>query len=108
MLKILTLLFLSIAAFSQDIPGHSIGVGDSLIDDGIYEGDIAVVEITEDVRNGQLVAVRTDGGLLIKYFYRDVKRVRLEGRNASYTPLYFSRNQVVIEGIVRQIIRKIQ
>ena len=50
----------------------------------------------------------TGEGLLIKYIYRDLQRVRLEGRNASYVPRFFAPEQVKIQGIVRQIIRKIQ
>lgn len=82
--------------------------GDSLIEAGIYEGDLAVIELTKDARNGQLVAALTGEGSLVKYFYREASRIRLEGRNASYAPRYFSHEQIKIQGIVRQIIRKIQ
>ena len=81
--------------------------GESLSDDGIFDGDLAVIELTQEPRDGQLVAVLTQRGMIAKFFYRQPDgKIRLESRNSKYAPLYFRPDQVTIQGVVREIIRK--
>ena len=63
--------------------------GDSMVDAGIDDGDLVVVEPVpdDDVRNGEIVAARIDNEATIKrYFARDGKII-LEPANADYAPI---------------------
>lgn len=81
--------------------------GDSLVEEGIFDGDLAVVELTHEARDRQLVAVLTPQGMMAKFYYQEPDlTIRLESRNKDYQPLYFRPHQVVVQGIVRELIRK--
>ena len=83
--------------------------GESLTEEGIFDGDLAVIELTYEARNGQLVAALTPQGMMAKYFYQEPDyTVRLESRNQAYLPLYFRPHQISVHGIVREIIRKLK
>ncbi|MCL2008718.1 MAG: transcriptional repressor LexA [Treponema sp.] len=78
--------------------------GDSMIDAGIMDGDTAVVEHQETVRNGEIAVVMLEDSVTIKTFYKENSRVRLQPQNASHTPIYCSRDVRVI-GRLAHIIR---
>lgn len=76
-------------------------VGDSLVNDGIADGDIAIVYMTHDVREGDLAAVLTPFGMTIKYVYSELGNVvRLEGANDTYAPRRFDVSEVTVQGRV--------
>lgn len=78
--------------------------GESMIDDGIMDGDYVVVEEQDEVKNGDIVVALLENGLAtLKRFYREATRVRLEPANAQMAPIYASR--VRIQGKVVGIIR---
>jgi repressor LexA len=67
--------------------------GDSMEGAGIFEGDVAVIEQREDVRNGEIAAVQVeDAGsamATLKRFFKEPNRICLVSENAKYPPRYF-------------------
>ncbi len=61
--------------------------GESMIDAGIYDGDIVVVEQTPTADNGQIVAAMIDGEATVKRFYREKGHFRLQPENSSMEPI---------------------
>jgi repressor LexA len=79
--------------------------GDSMIEDGILDGDYAVIEETERAENGDIVVALLENGLAtLKRFFREATRVRLEPANAKMSPIYAT--NVRIQGICVGVIRK--
>jgi SOS regulatory protein LexA len=78
-------------------------VGDSMIDDGIFDGDIVVIKKQSVAENGQtVVAIIDDNEATLKRFHREKNRIRLEPRNQTILPFY--RKEVEIRGVVIQVI----
>lgn len=61
--------------------------GDSMIDDGILDGDLVGVHRSADARHGQTVVARLDGELTIKRLERGRTRLRLLPRNPAHAPI---------------------
>ncbi len=61
--------------------------GDSMIDAGILEGDILIVEIRESAVNGEIVVALIDGEATVKRFKRTSDGVWLMPENAAYEPI---------------------
>lgn len=79
--------------------------GDSMIDDGILDGDYVVVEQQEEAKNGDIVVALLENGFAtLKRFFKETTRVRLEPANARMSPI-FAKN-VKIQGKVVGIIRR--
>ena len=80
--------------------------GNSMVDEGIYDGDIVVIKKQSVAENGQtVVAIIDDNQATLKKLYREKSRFRLEPRNQAMLPFY--RNEVEIRGVVVQIVRNI-
>lgn len=80
--------------------------GDSMIDEGIFDGDIVVIKKQSVAENGQtVVAIIDDNRATLKKIYREKNRVRLEPRNPNMQPLF--RTDVEIRGVVVQVISNI-
>lgn len=78
-------------------------VGDSMVDEGIFDGDIVVIKKQTSAENGQtVVAIIDDNQATLKKLYKEKNRFRLEPRNQSMLP--FFRDEVEVRGIVWQII----
>jgi DNA (cytosine-5)-methyltransferase 1 len=78
-------------------------VGNSMIDEGIFDGDIVVIKKQSVAENGQtVVAIIDDNEATLKKLYREKNRFRLEPRNQSMLP--FFRKEVEVRGVVVQII----
>ncbi len=78
-------------------------VGDSMIDEGIFDGDIVVIKKQTSAENGQtVVAIIDENQATLKKLYKEKNRFRLEPRNQSMLP--FFRDEVEVRGIVWQII----
>lgn len=79
--------------------------GNSMIDDGILDGDYVVVEEQDKVRNGEIVIALLENGLAtLKKYFKEKTRVRLEPANAKMKPI-FAKN-VQIQGKVVGVIRR--
>jgi repressor LexA len=79
--------------------------GDSMIDDGILNGDYVVIKEQQDARNGDIVvAVLRNGFATLKRFYKEENRVRLQPANSKMAPIYV--RDVEIRGKVVAVIRQ--
>lgn len=79
--------------------------GQSMIDDGILDGDYVVVEEQEEVKNGDIVVALLENGLAtLKRFFREATRIRLEPANAQMQPIFATR--VRVQGKVVGVVRK--
>jgi repressor LexA len=80
--------------------------GDSMVGEGILDGDYVIVEKTQAARNGQaVVALLEDGSATLKKFYREKSRVRLEPANERLKPIYAK--SVTVQGIVKGVFRPV-
>lgn len=78
--------------------------GDSMIEDLITDGDMAIVRSlrgNEEPKNGAIVAARVEGhGTTLKRFYRSADRVTLKPSNPSYSPIEVAAEVVHVQGIL--------
>ncbi|MCD6225970.1 transcriptional repressor LexA [bacterium] len=78
--------------------------GDSMIEEGILDGDYIVVEEQKEANNGDIVvAILPNGFATLKKFYREKNRIRLEPANAKMKPIYVK--NVSIQGKAVGVIR---
>ncbi len=79
--------------------------GESMIEDGILDGDYVIVERNPSPQNGDIVVALLDNAYAtLKRFFRERTRVRLEPANATMKPFYAK--DPLIQGVVRGVIRK--
>lgn len=79
--------------------------GDSMVEDGILDGDFVIVEETQTAQNGDIVVALLENGLAtLKRFYQEASRVRLEPANAKMAPIFAT--EVKIQGKVVGVVRK--
>ena len=79
--------------------------GNSMIEDGILNGDFVIVERNPSPRNGDVVvALLNNAYATLKKFYREANRIRLQPANSKMKPI-FSKDPL-IQGVVRGVIRK--
>jgi repressor LexA len=79
--------------------------GDSMIDDGILNGDYVVVKEQRNAYDGDIVvAVLKNGFATLKRFYKEATRIRLQPSNSTMSPIYVT--DVEIRGKVVAIIRQ--
>jgi repressor LexA len=85
--------------------------GDSMIDEGIFEGDLIGVHRTREARSGQIVVARIDDEITVKLLRigRDPagrERIRLLPRNPDYAPIEVQPGQdFAIEGLYCGLVR---
>jgi len=79
--------------------------GDSMEDAGIINGDTAVIEQCDTVRNGEIAVVMPDDETVtLKRFYRESTRIKLQPENSKYSPIYCSKDVRVL-GRLAHILR---
>lgn len=79
--------------------------GDSMIEDGILDGDFVVVEEAKVARDGDIVVAMVNNGVVtLKRFFKEPGRIRLQPANATMQPIYAK--DVTIQGKVTSVIRK--
>lgn len=79
--------------------------GNSMIEEGILDGDYVVIEEQETAKDGDIVVALLENGFAtLKRFFKEATRVRLEPANSQMAPI-FARN-VRIQGKVVGVIRK--
>lgn len=77
--------------------------GTSMINAGILEGDLAVVEQASTAVDGQIVVAVIDDAITLKRYYKESDKVRLQPENPAFTPIYCT--DVRIVGILSNIVR---
>ena len=81
--------------------------GNSMIEEGIFDGDIVIIRKQESADNGQtVVAIIDDNEATLKKIYREKNRIRLQPANPTLFPIY--RKEVKIRGVVVKIIRNLE
>ena len=79
--------------------------GDSMIDEGIKEGDLVVVERRGEAKDGDIVIAEVDGGWTMKYFKKKGNLIYLKPANKNYSPIY-PQYDLKVAAIVKGVIRK--
>jgi repressor LexA len=80
--------------------------GDSMIEDGIHDGDFVIIARRERAENGEMVVANVAGEVTLKRFYRDGNRVRLQPANSAMAPIFARAEDVSIQGIVIGLMRR--
>jgi repressor LexA len=79
--------------------------GDSMIDAGIQEGDMVIVERRQNYKPGQIVIANVDDEFTIKYLRKKGDKFYLEPANKKYEPIY-PKDYLTIEAVVTAVVRK--
>ena len=77
--------------------------GQSMINAGILEGDLAVVEQANVAVDGQIIVAVIDDAITLKRYYKEAGRIRLQPENPDFQPIYCQ--DVRIVGILSNIVR---
>lgn len=77
--------------------------GTSMIEAGILEGDLAVVEQTSTAVDGQIVVAVLEDAITLKRYYKESTRVRLQPENPAFQSIYCQ--DVRIVGVLSSIVR---
>ena len=99
------------------VPDHLLGdrskdhfvlkvVGDSMIEEGIHDGDLVVVSRRDVAQTGEMVVALVGDEATLKRFYPEGPQIRLQPANARMQPLLLPANDVKVQGIVVGLMRK--
>jgi len=78
--------------------------GNSMVEEGIFDGDYVVIEKREAAENGQtVVALLPDNTATLKKLYKEKNRVRLQPAHPGMEPIYTT--EVAIQGVVKGVFR---
>lgn len=81
--------------------------GDSMIGDGVMDGDYVVIKRQRTARRGQMVVAITDSGeATLKRWFPEANRIRLQPANPSMKPIFVKDARVlgVVVGVVRAVV----
>ena len=83
--------------------------GNSMIDAGIFDGDLLAVHRCNEARNGQIVVARLDEDVTVKRFRKQGAIVELIAENPDFQPIVVDTRQhpVAIEGVAVGLIRSV-
>ena len=85
--------------------------GDSMIDACIADGDMVLMEPINDsfsLRNGDIVSALVPGmGTTLKYFFKRGGKIFLEAANSNYDPIELNLNEVIFQGKLLAVWRKV-
>ena len=79
--------------------------GESMIEDGIHDGDYVVVRRQQVATNGETVVAMIDNEATVKRFYKEKFRIRLQPANSSMDPIYAENPEILgkVVGVVRRM-----
>ncbi len=84
--------------------------GESMIEAGILDGDLVIVQRAQDARNGEIVVAlagddESADEATVKTFYREADRIRLQPENATMAPIYSAHVQILgrVVGVFREL-----
>ncbi len=69
--------------------------GESMINAGIFDGDIIFVEKTNNVRDGDTVVALIDDSATVKTFYKEAGHIRLQPENDSMEPIIVENCEII-------------
>ncbi len=96
---------LSPRLFSR-VPDYFLRVkGDSMIEAGIFEGDLVAVQATESAENGEIVIALIGEESTVKYLQKKDGQVRLNPANPRYEPIVSPEIKIIgrVVGLVRAL-----
>jgi repressor LexA len=79
--------------------------GDSMINDGIFDGDYVICKKSATANNGQIVvALLEENNATLKRFYKEKSSVRLQPANDALQPIYSTNCKInaVVVGLIRK------
>ncbi len=80
--------------------------GESMVEDGIRDGDYIIVEGREVANNGETVVALVGNEATVKRFYREADgRVRLQPANAAMEPIFVDQGDLQVRGVVVGLMR---
>lgn len=81
--------------------------GDSMVEAGILDGDLALVKRTDSARDGEIVValVRNEEATL-KYLRRENGKIRLDPANGAYEPQIYDPHEVIVQGKLAGLLRR--
>jgi repressor LexA len=85
-------------------------VGESMIDDGIFDGDYVFVKKTPSAKPGEIVVAMIEGEATVKRYYPEGDRIRFQPANQNMQPIIVRRadfKSVDIIGVVVGVYRKL-
>jgi len=81
--------------------------GDSMIEEGILDGDFALIRKVDTARDGEIVvALIDDEEATLKTYHREGRTIRLDPANARYEPQLYEEGRVRIQGRLSGLIRR--
>jgi repressor LexA len=81
--------------------------GDSMVDEGILDGDYALIRKTDTARDGEIVvALIDDNEATLKTYRKEGQMVRLDPANRRYDPQRYRPEQVRIQGRLSGLLRR--
>ena len=88
--------------------GYALRVrGESMVDEGIHDGDIVIVRRTETAADSEMVVALVGGEVTLKRLFRERGgMVRLQPSNATLPPLLVPADQVQVQGVVVGLVRR--
>ncbi len=81
--------------------------GDSMVDDGIFDGDLVVIKKQTSANHGETVVASLDNEATIKRLYKQDGRIQLLPANPKYEPIpVTNQNRFAIEGVLVGLVRR--
>lgn len=80
--------------------------GESMIDAGILDGDLAIIEKTNTAKNGEIVVALIDNEVTLKRFFKEDEHIRLQPENKNMDPIILEDDSVSIVGKLAGIFRR--
>lgn len=80
--------------------------GDSMMEDGILDGDYVIIARRERADNGEMVVANVNGEVTLKRLYREGDRVRLQPANSLMRPIFADAREVSVQGVVVGLMRR--
>ena len=79
--------------------------GDSMIDAGIHDGDLVLIDRMQTVKTGDIVVANVDGEWTLKYYKKEGSKIVLVPANKKFHPIY-PQQSLEIAGVVTSVVRK--
>jgi len=101
---------ITLPKYEIPMPSHHYALrvqGDSMMNEGIFDGDIVVIREQKTADDGQtVVAIIDENEATLKKLFREKGRIRLQPANQAMLPIY--RKEVEVRGVVVKIVRNLE
>ncbi|MEG1661877.1 MAG: transcriptional repressor LexA [Clostridiales bacterium] len=69
--------------------------GESMIEAGIHDKDLLIIEEAVSATNGEIIVALIDEEATVKTFYREINRIRLQPENSTMQPIYVEQVEII-------------